>query len=97
MLTLSFHGQSIDPDSGEDLYFPGQGRGRLEYRGEGAGEGYTVNVPFGPGQTDETFQFFFKPVLDKASRWGEREEGRDCCCTDKREHTLISTTRLYCI
>lgn len=66
MLACSFHGQFIDPESGEDLYFPGQGRGRAEYLGEGRGLGYTVNVPLGPGQTDESFEAIFVPVVDKA-------------------------------
>jgi len=52
VMTCSFHKQKD--------YFPGTGR--MEDVGRGKGKGYSVNVPFLNGVTDEDYQSVFEPV-----------------------------------
>ena len=42
-------------------YYPGSGY--WDEIGDGAGEGFTVNVPLSPGKTDEDYLFIYKNIL----------------------------------
>jgi acetoin utilization deacetylase AcuC-like enzyme len=42
-------------------YYPGSGN--WDEIGEEAGQGFTINVPLGPGKTDEDYLFIYKNIL----------------------------------
>ena len=51
-------------------FFPGTGD--LDEIGEGAGSGYSVNVPLDSGITDEAYVWLFKEVMSKVRPGGAR-------------------------
>ena len=59
VMTLSVH--QYDPS---ENFFPGTGN--INDRGCGEGKNYSVNVPLRKGCTDESFEFIFQGVLDRA-------------------------------
>ena len=58
VLTISIH---------QDDCFP-TGSGKLEHRGEGAGEGFNINVPLPPGSGHEAYVATFERVVAPALR-----------------------------
>jgi len=42
-----------------------RGTGALEEMGEGQGRGYSINIPFMEGCTDDDFMFMFEPILER--------------------------------
>lgn len=72
VLTCSFHKQKD--------YFPGTGK--VGDRGLGKGKGYSVNVPFLNGVTDEEYKSVFEPVSSACVVFV-------CCRCAKGDHSEV--------
>lgn len=74
--------------------------GRAEERGIGKGEGFTLNVPLGPGADDKVYLLVFREILDPLVKNFKPQfilisAGFDCHINDPLGNMLVSEVGFY--